>query len=1271
MIVNATRGASLPKSAGGSVSPGLAVRLGRLRRVAQDTIFGPHLWLMGLCLIIGGARAGKAQDTPELRRDLPWQIQYFTEDAGLSSKYVFDLAFETNGITWLATSDGLYRYDGYLWNRFAVEDGLPTNRVRSVCVTRRGEIWVGTERWAGVFDPSTKRFDARNSPTGLAGPNVRRIVEDADGALWFCCDRWPDPEIQGGLTVLKDGQWQSYGVREGLPHDHVLNWFRDSQGRMFALTFQGLAQWNQGRWEKIRHPLLDQSGQMWGICEYPAGCLWVRTDTGIVREQDGTWNLTPNIYNFPFCLTRQGDLISLKGDVGLRQLTMQNGRSGQVESYPIAWQMGQIEECKQAPDGSLWIVGQELVVRWEYAGGEWMPYKVLPPPILVDGRQQVWFANGDESWVKTGAEFRRFTIKDPLFPAAGRGIWSSMDQELVRCDGERQERFPARLTGLVQCDNVVIDPQGWTWFAGQGLDASAVLACYDGNQWTQPLKVQLQNRTVESMIADPRQGLWVVLRQNQRSSYQLLHVLGGKAPEGPHNRSKPTLTDIRLLADESGLWLYNSRTIYRFDTAPESRWWRATNALGIGFWGAFVLGDNAVFCSDGLGSGLGGLSVFHQGQWSQAAVDVLPQVQALVPDQSVLTGNRGFYLIQPQPLNLRYVPVPGRAGLTRALQAPDRTCWVHTLDGVFSYQPRGQPPGIRFEQTMDSVRQDATLVAKVQGLTAFHPKNWPAEFDHSWRLDQEPWKPFQKNNEIRAAVRHLAPGPHRLEVRARDCFDRASPTGAQMWFRVSAIPLQERALFWPVVGGWFALLVGLLALAWNRAQQTARTNQGLRSEATARQQAQQELERARLELEQRVNERTQELKQTVDHLSREIAERQLAEKNQSRLEEQLRHVHKMEAIGTLAGGIAHDFNNILAAIIPYAHLAKEDVPNNPAVHDSLNEILRAANRAKGLVQQILTFSRQGRQERKTISLAPIIQEAIKLLRPILPATIEIVADIQEPPRKVLADPNQIHQVLVNLCTNAAYAIGSKPGRIEIILAPFEVRAEDIPAHSERSPGSCVRLTVADTGCGMDDQTMKRVFEPFFTTKPAGQGTGLGLSVVHGIVRDHNGAITLSSQPGRGTTVQVDFPTQTDEHASPEKPPEFPISGHGEHILLVDDEESLVQVFSRVLKRAGYQVTTQRDPIQALAWFRQQSANCHLVITDLTMPRMTGVDFAVQLLQVRQNVPILLATGFVGAWTDEAVRRLGLRGLVHKPLDPQALVRQVQEILLSPATPTIP
>jgi PAS domain S-box-containing protein len=398
----------------------------------------------------------------------------------------------------------------------------------------------------------------------------------------------------------------------------------------------------------------------------------------------------------------------------------------------------------------------------------------------------------------------------------------------------------------------------------------------------------------------------------------------------------------------------------------------------------------------------------------------------------------------------------------------------------------------------------------------------------------------------------------------------------------------------------------------------------------------------------------------------DITEKKKAEEENNRLQAQLQQAQKMEAIGTLAGGIAHDFNNILAAIMGYTELVMEDVPEGSTAKSNLKEIFKAGIRARDLVGQILAFSRQSEHEQKPLQPTSIIKEALKLLRASLPTTIEIRQNIGGQSNTILADPTQIHRVLMNLCTNAAHAIQEKGGLgvLGVTLDDVDVDADAAAQHPDLKPGPYARLTVSDTGCGMDHTVLERAFDPFFTTKTVGKGTGMGLSVVHGIVKEHGGAILADSKPGKATTFQVFLPKIETQEAQHEAI--GPLHTGNERILFVDDEKAVVAVGKKSLERLGYEVVAKTSSIEALEAFRAQPDKFDLVITDLTMPNMTGIELQKELVAIRQDIPVILCTGFGQTVSEENAKAMGIKQLIMKPFLKIEIAKTIRRVLDNPS-----
>ncbi len=394
---------------------------------------------------------------------------------------------------------------------------------------------------------------------------------------------------------------------------------------------------------------------------------------------------------------------------------------------------------------------------------------------------------------------------------------------------------------------------------------------------------------------------------------------------------------------------------------------------------------------------------------------------------------------------------------------------------------------------------------------------------------------------------------------------------------------------------------------------------------------------------------------------RDITALRQAFEERGKLEKQLYQAQKMEAVGTLAGGIAHDFNNILSGIIGYAELAivqqDEDLRRR-----NMEQILNAAERARNLVRQILAFSRHVEQDKQLQDFRLVVDEALKLLRATLPTTIEIKKIFTESPLPVHADYTQMHQVMMNICTNAAHAIGEKGGVITVRLSQEEIMAGTTTGEPDLSPGSYARLTISDTGCGIDPVHLGRLFDPFFTTKGVGEGTGLGLSVVYGIVHDHSGTIKVASLPGQGATFHIYLPLSEGNLQERAEPKKTATLRGNERILFVDDEVELVDLGQKILAGLGYSVKACADSRAALQTYLANPQAYDLIITDMNMPHLSGSELAVQILAVRPGQPIILMTGYSDYMSSEKAAEIGIRAFVLKPLSRTMLASLIRQVM---------
>ncbi|MBU1564686.1 MAG: response regulator [Proteobacteria bacterium] len=417
------------------------------------------------------------------------------------------------------------------------------------------------------------------------------------------------------------------------------------------------------------------------------------------------------------------------------------------------------------------------------------------------------------------------------------------------------------------------------------------------------------------------------------------------------------------------------------------------------------------------------------------------------------------------------------------------------------------------------------------------------------------------------------------------------------------------------------------------------------------------------ELQQRIA----ELEEKNQELQAEITERMEAQASARKLGRQLQQSQKMEAIGTLAGGIAHDFNNILAIIMGNTELAKLHAKagcenRNCPVSFDLDNILQASERARDLVRQILTFSRQQDNDKVPLQLGPVIKEALALLRASLPQSIEIRTRIACQDAQILANVTQLHQIIMNLGTNAHYAMRETGGILVVEVEQIEIGLFDKQSKGLLpTPGRYLLLKVCDNGCGMEQSVLDKIFDPYFTTKPLTQGTGMGLAVVHGIVKNHEGLIAVYSEPGKGTSFSIYFPQLSEKQSTPSQLCHKEIPLGTENILLVDDEVMVARMEAELLESLGYTVTYETDPLRALQIFTANPEAYDLIFTDMTMPHMNGLVFTREVLTIRPKIPVILCTGFSELVNEANALSLGAKAFAMKPMVRKSIAEIIRKV----------
>ncbi len=456
------------------------------------------------------------------------------------------------------------------------------------------------------------------------------------------------------------------------------------------------------------------------------------------------------------------------------------------------------------------------------------------------------------------------------------------------------------------------------------------------------------------------------------------------------------------------------------------------------------------------------------------------------------------------------------------------------------------------------------------------------------------------------------------------------------------------------------ILTEKLSLTNKKAQQYEATHKNLLIEIDERNFVEKELQKAKYTLEQRVEERTSELKAANERLQREIEVREQAEEKRLNLEKQLQQSQKMQAIGTLTGGITHEFNNILQIMIGYADGIYKKI-SEESLRENIQEVIKAGQRGKELIKQLLNFSHPKESEFKSLHITPIVKDSIKMMHSTLPRSIEIRENLNAECETIFGDSFQIHQVMVNLFNNASYALNYGPGIIEIGLEQITLDSDSITLPALKT-GKYIRLIFKDNGCGMSPEVKERIFEPFYTTKEIGQGTGLGLSVVYGIIQKHQGVINVISETEKGSTFEIYFPVVEGRTSVQTPKKENAFRKGEERILFVDDELPIASLYKEFLTSCGYTVTISNNGMEAYEIFCESPDNFDMVVTDKGMPKMDGIQLAQNLLKVRPDLPVILLTGYGDLIVNEKIRKVGFRKILTKPVDFNEMSDALRHIL---------